>query len=56
MDTDDILPDDIIFKNSVVLTLFRMGLFRAAHEWGEAGEGGEGKKAPTLKSVTHILQ
>ena len=32
------------------LTLFRMGLFGAAHE------GGGGKKAPSLKSVTHILQ
>ena len=30
-----------------------MGLFEAAHEW----EGGEsGKKAPSLKFVTHTLQ
>ena len=31
------------------LTLFRMGLFGAAHGWGV-------KRSPTLKSVTHILQ
>ena len=29
-----------------LLTLFRMGLFGAAHEWGA-------KKAPSLKSVIH---
>ena len=37
-------------KNQAVvalLTLFRMGLFGAAHEWGEA------KKAPSLKYVTY---
>ena len=35
----------------VILTLFRMGFFGAAHGWGG------GKKAPTsLKSVTHMLQ
>ena len=33
-----------------ILTILRMGLFRAAHEWWG------GKKAPYLKSVTHILQ
>ena len=40
-----------------ILTILRMGLFRAAHDWwGEWGAGGGGKKAPYLKSVTHILQ
>ena len=37
---------------SRVLTLFRMGLFRAAHEWGGGGGGGGGlggKKAPLSK-------
>ena len=32
-----------LFKNKIILTLYRMGLFRAAHEC-------------SLKSVTHILQ
>ena len=32
-----------------MLTLFRAGFFGAAHRSG-------GKKAPSLKSVTHILQ
>ena len=32
------------------LTLFRMGFFGAVYGWGGA------KKAPSLKSVTHILQ
>ena len=35
-----------------VLTLFRMGSFRAAHRWG--GWGGP-KWPPSLKSVTHII-
>ena len=43
------------FQKASVLTLFRMGLFGAAYEWGVTGGGG-GKKAPFLKSVTHILQ
>ena len=34
--------------NAITLTLFRMGIFGAAYGWG--------KKAPSLKSVTHILQ
>ena len=34
------------------LNLFRMDFFWAAHGPG----GGRGKKAPSLKSVTHILQ
>ena len=37
-----------------ILTIFRMGFFRAAHEWWW-GRGG-GKKAPYLKSITHILE
>ena len=38
---------------SRVLTLFRMGLFRAAHEWG----GGVGaKRPPSLKCVTLMPQ
>ena len=37
------------------LTSFRMGPFRAAQGWaGGCGEGG--KMAPSLKSVTYILQ
>ena len=32
------------------LTLFRMGIFMAAHGWGDQ------KGPPSLKSVTHILQ
>ena len=31
-----------------VLTLFRMGLFGAAHEWGE------GAKNPSLPKICHI--
>ena len=34
-----------------LLTLFRMGIFGAAHGWG-----GVAKKAPSLKSVVQILQ
>ena len=37
------------------LTLFRMGLFGAAHVWG-GGRGGGQKDFPSLKSVTRILQ
>ena len=33
------------------LTLFRMSFFGAAHGWGGGHKG-----APSLKSVTHILQ
>ena len=38
----------ILWLWSTVLTLFRMGFFE--------GVGVGGKKAPSLKSVTHILQ
>ena len=38
-------------SESAPITLFRMGIFGAAHGWG----GGQ-KGPPTLKSVTHILQ
>ena len=50
-----IIASFICFKivSYVLLTLFRMGFFGAAHGWGG---GGERKKAPSLKSVTHILQ
>ena len=34
------------------LTLFMIGILGAAHGWGR----GVAKKAPSLKSVTHILQ
>ena len=34
-----------------LLILFRMGIFGTAHGWG-----GGGKKPPSLKPVTHILQ
>ena len=39
----------VIFRKSPTLTLFRMGIFRAAHVCGRRG----GKKAHSLKSVTH---
>ena len=43
------------FWSASALTLFRMGLFGAAHGWG--GGGGGGQKAPhSLKSVTYIPQ
>ena len=38
-----------IFLNNM-LTLFRMGIFGAAHGWGPQ------KSLSSLKSVTHILQ
>ena len=37
-----------------LLTLFRMDLSGAAHGW--RGRGGGVQKAPSLKSITHILQ
>ena len=37
-------------NQNITLTLFTMGFFGTAHEWG--GD----KKTPSLKSVTHILQ
>ena len=42
-----------VTNESKRLTLFRIGLFRAAHGWGG---GGSQKGPPSLKSVTHILQ
>ena len=36
--------------NENLLTLFKMGLFGAAHRWGA-----EQKASPSLKSVAHIL-
>ena len=39
----------------VVLTLFRMGFFGAAHGWG-GGAKKDGGGPPSLKSVTHIVQ
>ena len=30
----------LVNKTVSVLTLFRMGVFRATHGWGEGGEGG----------------
>ena len=38
-------------ENHTSLTLFRMGLFGAAHEWGEGA-----KMAPSLKFARHTLQ
>ena len=38
------------------LTSFRMGPFRAAQGWAGGCAGGGGKMAPSLKSVTYILQ
>ena len=42
---------DYLVKILIVLTLFRMGIFGA----GLLMDGG-GKRSPSLKSVTHILQ
>ena len=44
----------ISFQNAVQrnVTLFRMGIFGAAHGWGGRGQKGP----PFLESVTHILQ
>ena len=43
------------FWSASALTLFRMGLFGAAHGWDGVGWGGQ--KAPhSLKSVTYIPQ
>ena len=40
-----------LFKICIILTLFRMGIFGAAHGWGRGGQ-----KGPlSLKSVTDIL-
>ena len=41
----------VILENSGILTIFKMGIFRAAHEWVGSQNG-----SPSLKSVTHILQ
>ena len=38
-----------LFKENVVLTLFRMGIFWVVYGWAD-------KKTPSPKSVTHILQ
>ena len=41
--------------STLILTLFRMGFFGAAHGWNEGGGGG--KKSPSsLKFLTHILK
>ena len=56
-DTLKIIPVDLsklsdVVQNYVVtLTLFRMGIFEAAHELGRGA-----KRSPSLKSVTHIVQ
>ena len=39
----------LFFVTGLLLTLFTMGLFAAAHGW-------VAKKVPSLKSVTYILQ
>ena len=41
----------LVNKTVSVLTLFRMGVFRAAHGWGEGGKGG--RPPPFLKYVTY---
>ena len=35
----------------MILTLFRMGYFGAAHGWGEMGGGGGGQKAVSRNIV-----
>ena len=40
----------VVFCANIALTLFRMGIFGAAHGWGDL------KRPPSLKSVTHNLQ
>ena len=40
----------VVFCANIALTLFRMGIFEAAHGWGDL------KRPPSLKSVTHNLQ
>ena len=44
------LRKTIGYLSPIPLTLFRVGIFRAAHWWGVP------KGSPFLKSVTHILQ
>ena len=41
----------VVLENYGILTIFKMGIFRAAHEWVGSQNG-----SPSLKSVTHILQ
>ena len=41
--------DIFSYYNATIVNPIRMGLFGAAHGW-------DPKKAPSLKSVTHILQ
>ena len=44
-------------RHFLVLILFRMGIFGAAHGWWGGGGGGDGEGAPlSLKSFTQILQ
>ena len=45
-----------ILHVSGILTLFRMGFFGAAQEWGWGWGGGGQIGPPSLKSVAHILQ
>ena len=46
------LPNEPAILPALFLTLFRMGLFGAAHGWGE---GGEFKKAP-LPKICHTYR
>ena len=46
------LTIDTTLPASDLLTLFRIGFFRAAHGWRGLGK----KDPPSLQSVTHILQ
>ena len=54
MDSNNLIwmknADTLLFGLIILLTLFRMGLFGAAHGWG-----GNQKGLHSLKSVTHIL-
>ena len=48
---------NILHTSEQLLTLFRMGFFRAAHGWGGGGGGCsvEGKSPPSLKSITFFF-
>ena len=47
---------NILHTSEQLLTLFRMGFFRAAHGWrGGGGCSVEGKSPPSLKSITFFF-
>ena len=48
MKIEDSINEKVTLKNCLVLTLFKMGIFVAAHRWEEGG------KIP-LQNLSHIL-